>query len=61
MIFRQYYLGCVAHASHLVGDEGSRVAAVVDPQRDVEQYLLDPRRLGPPKPGNLPRSRQEVG
>jgi hydroxyacylglutathione hydrolase len=45
MIFRQYYLGCLAHASYLIGDEGSRVAAVVDPQRDVEQYLLDARRL----------------
>src|SRR6478752_2549299 len=45
MIFRQYYLGCLAHASYLVGDESSRVAAVVDPQRDVEQYVLDARRL----------------
>ena len=41
MIFKQYYLGCLAHASYLVADEGSRVAAVVDPQRDVEQYLED--------------------
>ncbi len=41
MIFKQYYLGCLAHASYLIGDEGSRVAAVVDPQRDVEQYLTD--------------------
>ena len=46
MIFRQYYLGCLAHASYLVGDESSRVAAVVDPQRDVKQYLADARRLG---------------
>jgi glyoxylase-like metal-dependent hydrolase (beta-lactamase superfamily II)/rhodanese-related sulfurtransferase len=46
MIFRQYYLGCLAHASYLVGDERSRVAAVVDPQRDVEQYVADARRLG---------------
>lgn len=41
MIFKQYYLGCLAHASYLVADENSRVAAVVDPQRDVEQYLTD--------------------
>jgi hydroxyacylglutathione hydrolase len=39
MIFQQFYLGCLAHASYLIGDEQSRLAAVVDPQRDVEQYL----------------------
>jgi len=37
VIFEQFYLGCLAHASYLVGSEG--VAAVVDPQRDVEIYL----------------------
>jgi hydroxyacylglutathione hydrolase len=46
MIFKQYYLGCLAHASYLIADEGSRVAAVVDPQRDVEQYLADAREQG---------------
>src|SRR4051794_40210 len=45
MILEQYYLGCLAHASYLVADEQSRVAAVVDPQRDAEQYLRDARRL----------------
>ena len=39
MILQQFYLGCLAHASYLVGDESSRAAAVVDPQRDVDQYL----------------------
>ena len=39
MILEQFYLGCLAHASYLVGDEQSGLAAVVDPQRDVEQYL----------------------
>jgi hydroxyacylglutathione hydrolase len=39
MLFKQFYLGCLAHASYLIGDEQSRLAAVVDPQRDVEQYL----------------------
>src|SRR6266850_698447 len=39
MILHQFYLNCLAHASYLVGDERSRVAAVVDPQRDVDQYL----------------------
>ncbi len=45
MRFKQYYLGCLAHASYLVGDEQARVAVVVDPQRDVEQYLEDARAL----------------
>jgi hydroxyacylglutathione hydrolase len=39
MILHQFYLNCLAHASYLVGDETSRTAAVVDPQRDVDQYL----------------------
>ena len=37
MFFKQYYLGCLAHASYLLGAEGE--AAVIDPQRDVQQYL----------------------
>src|SRR5512138_489345 len=39
MILHQFYLNCLAHASYLIGDEASGVAAVVDPQRDVDQYL----------------------
>src|SRR5579872_52534 len=46
MILKQYYLGCLAHASYLVGDQDAGVAAVVDPQRDVEQYVSDARELG---------------
>jgi hydroxyacylglutathione hydrolase len=41
MQLKQYYLGCLAHASYLIADEGTRVAAVVDPQRDIDQYLED--------------------
>ncbi len=37
MYFKQFYLGCLAHASYLIGSKGE--AAVVDPQRDVDQYL----------------------
>jgi hydroxyacylglutathione hydrolase len=37
MYFKQFYLGCLAHASYLIGSEGE--AVVVDPQRDVDQYL----------------------
>jgi hydroxyacylglutathione hydrolase len=39
MILHQFYLNCLAHASYLVGDEGSGIAAVIDPQRDVDQYM----------------------
>jgi glyoxylase-like metal-dependent hydrolase (beta-lactamase superfamily II) len=46
VILKQYYLGCLAHASYLVADERSGAAAVVDPQRDVEQYLEDADQLG---------------
>lgn len=41
MILKQYYLGCLSHASYLIADEKTKVAAVVDPQRDIEQYLSD--------------------
>ncbi len=37
MYFEQFYLGCLAHASYMLGSEGE--AAVIDPQRDVEIYL----------------------
>jgi hydroxyacylglutathione hydrolase len=39
MYFKQFYLGCLAHASYLVGADGE--AAVVDPQRDVDQYVAE--------------------
>lgn len=39
MIIKQFYLGCLAHASYVVGDEKSGTAIVVDPQRDVDQYV----------------------
>ena len=39
MIFKQFYLNCLAHASYLIGDEATGTAAVVDPQRDIERYL----------------------
>ena len=41
MIFNQYYLQSLSHASYLVGDEDSHIAAIVDPQRDIDQYLSD--------------------
>jgi hydroxyacylglutathione hydrolase len=46
MLLKQYYLGCLAHASYLIADEASGQAAVVDPQRDVDHYLDDAAALG---------------
>mgnify|MGYP006141435581 FL=1 len=43
LIFEQYYLQCLSHASYLVGDKSSGLAVVVDPQRDIAQYLNDAR------------------
>ena len=39
MILKQFYLGCLAHASYIIGDESTGIAAVVDPQRDIDQYI----------------------
>jgi hydroxyacylglutathione hydrolase len=46
MLLKQYYLGCLAHASYLLGDEASATAIVVDPQRDIQQYLTDAEKFG---------------
>jgi glyoxylase-like metal-dependent hydrolase (beta-lactamase superfamily II)/rhodanese-related sulfurtransferase len=46
MIFTQYYLGCLSQASYLIGDETTGVAAVVDPRRDVDEYLADAAARG---------------
>ena len=39
MILKQFYLPCLAHASYVIGDEETGAAAVVDPQRDTDQYI----------------------
>lgn len=46
MKFIQYYLDCLSHASYLIADETTRRAVVVDPQRDVAEYLRDAEELG---------------
>jgi hydroxyacylglutathione hydrolase len=46
MILKQYYLGCLSHASYLIGDEASSTAIIVDPQRDIQQYLADADKFG---------------
>ena len=46
MKFNQYYLDCLSHASYLIGDETTGRAVVVDPQRDVSEYIADAEHLG---------------
>ena len=41
LVLRQYDLACLSLFSYLVGDTGSGRAVVVDPQRDVTEYLAD--------------------
>src|SRR5277367_5972297 len=45
MILKQYYLGCLAHASYLLGDEATATAIIVDPQRDIQEYVADAEKL----------------
>src|SRR6186713_1341255 len=41
MQIQQYYLSCLSHMSYVITDEKTKTAAVIDPQRDIEQYLRD--------------------
>ena len=45
MFFQPYYLGCLAHASYLMGGTNGD-AAVIDPRRDVEEYIEDAKNAG---------------
>lgn len=46
MIFTQYYLDCLSQASYLIGDESTGRAVVVDPRRDIDEYVSDAREAG---------------
>ena len=46
MKIQQYYLACLSHASYMITDEKTKTAAVVDPQRDIGQYLADAKAGG---------------
>jgi hydroxyacylglutathione hydrolase len=46
MFVKQFHLESLGHASYLVGDEGSGEALVLDPRRDVEEYLRVARERG---------------
>ncbi len=41
MYFAQHYLDCLSQASYLIGDETTRQAVIVDPRRDIAEYLAD--------------------
>lgn len=46
MILEQYYIECLSHASYLIGDQTTGRAVVVDPRRDITEYLDDARKYG---------------
>ena len=46
MKFTQYYLDCLSQASYLIGDETTGRAVVVDPRRDIDEYVRDAVRRG---------------
>jgi glyoxylase-like metal-dependent hydrolase (beta-lactamase superfamily II) len=46
MKFVQYYLDCLSQASYLIGDETTGRAVVVDPRRDIAEYLADAKEYG---------------
>lgn len=46
MLFTQYYLDCLSQASYLIADETTRQAVVVDPRRDIAEYLADAEQHG---------------
>jgi hydroxyacylglutathione hydrolase len=46
MKLQQYYLACLSHMSYLILDDRTGTAVVVDPQRDIEQYLRDAAAAG---------------
>lgn len=46
LVMQQYYLECLSQASYLVGDRTTGQAVVIDPRRDVEEYVDDAATLG---------------
>jgi hydroxyacylglutathione hydrolase len=46
MKFTQYYLDCLSQASYLIGDDTTGRAVVVDPRRDIDEYVRDAADAG---------------
>lgn len=46
MMFKQFYLESLGHASYLIGSEETGEALVLDPRRDVDVYFQNARQEG---------------
>ncbi|MEU7642407.1 rhodanese-like domain-containing protein [Streptomyces sp. NPDC039016] len=46
MFFAQYYLDCLSQASYMIADESTGKAVVIDPRRDISEYLADAEARG---------------
>ncbi len=46
MIFTQHYVDCLSQASYVIGDETTGKAVVVDPRRDIQDYLDEAAERG---------------
>jgi hydroxyacylglutathione hydrolase len=46
LVLQQYYLDCLSQASYLVGDRSTGHAVVIDPRRDVDEYVADAEAMG---------------
>ncbi|MGW3045275.1 MBL fold metallo-hydrolase [Kitasatospora sp. NPDC001159] len=46
MFFAQYYLDCLSQASYMIADESTGKAVVVDPRRDIGEYVADAQAHG---------------
>src|SRR5580693_1489956 len=46
MIFTHHYLDCLSQGSYLIGDETTGSAVVVDPRRDIDDYLGEAAKHG---------------
>ncbi|UFN97692.1 MBL fold metallo-hydrolase [Micromonospora aurantiaca] len=46
MLFTQYYLDCLSQASYLIADDRTGRAVLVDPRRDIDEYLTDAKAHG---------------
>ncbi len=46
LVLHQYELGCLSQLSYLIGDRSSAQAVVVDPRRDIAEYLADAEAEG---------------
>lgn len=46
MIFKRYFIECLAHASYLIADEGTRIAAICVGQGQVRRGENQKEREG---------------